>query len=300
MLFQKVASAPVCPEPGFSLGGLPNTHKPFVTAQLIGQMGNNMFEVAAACALAWDHHAEPYFDGFDPSSPLYQHLFFRCNRILPRKLRSIWYEPSFAFQPISYRPDMQIYGYFQSEKYFSHYRDRLLALFAPCPDDLDYIQTKYRRLLEDPNIVGVQLRYYRWECPEGKKYPQYGKEYVEKAMAHFPKSSLFVVSSNNLDYARTCIPEWAKNVVFIENKADYIDFFLLSICKHNITSNSSFGWWSAWLNQNPDKIVVRPPLWVKGLPTRDIVCPKEWVVIKCTEIPERVAAPIIRTKIEET
>ena len=87
-----------------------------------------------------------------------------------------------------------------------------------------------------------------------------------------------MVSSNNVDYARKAVPSWVKNVIFIQDEPNYIDFYLLSLCKHNIITNSSFGWWSAWLNQNPMKIVVRPAYWVKGLPTQD-VCPEKWISV---------------------
>ena len=178
-----------------------------VTARIYGQLGNNLFQVATASALAWDHQAEPHFPDFNSTSSVYQHVFFRCNNSRPAKnITCTWKEPSYAYHPIPYHHDMCVHGYFQSEKYFAHHRDRLLELFAPHPDDLAYIQKKYREVLDNPNTVGVQIRYYKWEFPTDDLYPQYGKDYLESAMALFPESSLFVVSSNNVDYARKAVP----------------------------------------------------------------------------------------------
>ena len=42
---------------------------------------------------------------------------------------------------------------------------------------------------------------------------------------------------------------------------DIADFAILQKCDHQIISNSTFGWWAGWLNENPDKTVVAPAGW---------------------------------------
>lgn len=71
--------------------------------------------------------------------------------------------------------------------------------------------------------------------------------------------------------------------MFIEGEPNYIDLFILSLCKHQIISSSSFGWWAAWLNRNPEKIVIRPqewvnPRWHSERPVKD-VWPQRWKVV---------------------
>jgi hypothetical protein len=55
---------------------------------------------------------------------------------------------------------------------------------------------------------------------------------------------------------------------------------LMSYCNHNIIANSSFSWWSAWLNKNPEKVIIAPKLWFgnKKIINEDIV-PKSWIRI---------------------
>lgn len=50
----------------------------------------------------------------------------------------------------------------------------------------------------------------------------------------------------------------------------YLDLFLMSRCKHNIISNSSFSWWAAWINANPEKLICAPSRWVNGGECDDI------------------------------
>lgn len=252
-----------------------------------GQLGNNLFNIAAACALAWDHNAIPYFPNLlNPQVPErpeniavnYAHILFRCNLLVPEAYNHrpfhYWREPSFLYHPISYRPNIIVDGFFQSEKYFAHHRARLLELFAPLPEDLRYVEQKYQWIIEHPCSVGIQIRDY-WG---NDSYPHYGKDLMRKGAAFFPSDALFVITSNNIDFVRENIPEEIKNFVLIENEPHYIDFILLQLCKHNICSNSTFGWWAAWLNKNPDKKVVVPKKWCHYVDATDLI-PRGWIQI---------------------
>jgi hypothetical protein len=281
-------------EPNISAVGNLN-EKPFVIGRLNCQLGNNLFQVATTCAHAWDHGAEPYFPDlvtkFTEGMPLnYSHVLFRCAALSPNSPVSFrWYLPgshAFAYYPIPYQPNMVIEAAtFQCEKFFAHHRERLLKLFAPHSHDLAYIKSKYKEILDHPLTVGVQMRWFgsQEDASWHDCLIQYGYDYFNRAMALFPKDSLFIISSNNLNFARHNIPSWIKNVIFLEGEPHYIDFYLLSLCKHNIISNSTFGWWAAWLNQNPNKVVVTTQLWIDPKlyhlhPVLD-VWPEGWIKI---------------------
>jgi FkbM family methyltransferase len=253
---------------------------PYVSARIYGRLGNNLFQIAAASAAAWDNGAEPVFPDLDPTSEQYGHVLFRCNVGPDLGEWPEWNEPSFAYSPIEYAPNRRIVGYFQSERYFAHHRERIKSLFKASASDAAHIEQTYGELLSRPRTVGVQLRYYRDE--DAETYPQYGARYLELAAAQFPSDTTFVLSSDNLEHLRASIPASMKDAVVLEGEPDYIDLYVLSRCRDNVISNSTFGWWAAWLNEHAQKRVIRPRRWINGLPEDD-VCPPEWTAIDAPE-----------------
>lgn len=261
--------------------------KPFVVGRLwAGQLGNQFFEIAAAVSLALDNDAEAFFPDFVTNRDVgmdlqtnYKHVFFRVNATAPQeKIEACYIEPGYAYSSIPFHNNMCIQGYFQSEKYFSKHKDKILELFAPSQEICEYLQAKYAELLKHPNTVSLHVRVYYKDDPEQKIYPNYGREYFERAMMKFPEDSLFVVFSNDMTQCKDVLANIQKNIIFIEGETSYHDLYLMSMCKHNIITNSSFSWWAAYLNLNPKKIVIVPPAWntpTCGLDYKDVV-PENW------------------------
>jgi hypothetical protein len=274
-----------------SFSPLKAENKLYVTGAILGGLGNQLFEVATTCALAWDNGATPYFPDYIPLLPhsqSFHHVLFRCALYPPEQdVKSEWSTPVYGYEPIPFTNGMRLSGYSQSEKYFAHHRDRLIQLFAPKDSDLKYIKRKYADILNHPSSVCVHIRYYFAEKPDEPAFRQYDEEYYDKAMSLFPKDVLFVVVSDNMNFAKKIIQTHERNVVFIENEPHYIDFFIQTLCKHNIIANSTFSWWGAWLNQNPGKIVVRPAKWIGGYP--DIGGPDSWIKIDAKSYQEKLS-----------
>jgi len=70
--------------------------------------------------------------------------------------------------------------------------------------------------------------------------------------------------------------------MYSENKTDFEDFCLMSLCDHNIICHlSSFGYWAAMINKNNNKVVVAPSDYTLSDSNRVLngFYPKEWVVV---------------------
>lgn len=111
-------------------------------------------------------------------------------------------------------------------------------------------------------------------------------KYYAKAIAYIKDhvdSPVFYVFSDDIAWCRENIRD--EYVCFVDwnSGADsWKDMMLMSKCKHNINANSTFSWWGAWLNDNPDKIVVVPDRFMNRAGSEKIF-PQEWVKIQRDE-----------------
>jgi hypothetical protein len=92
----------------------------------------------------------------------------------------------------------------------------------------------------------------------------------------------FFIFSDDYDWVKTNL-KLDMPCTFIKPSPDGMeaqDLYLMSRCKHNITANSSYSWWAAWLNPNPNKKVIAPAKWFMGADSNTIdLIPPEWIKI---------------------
>lgn len=177
-------------------------------------------------------------------------------------------------------------GYFQSEKYFdaikAQIKKELSIKILPTPANQLIIDQ-----IKSSNSVSLHIRRGVYAS-----VPEVNKAHGLKPLAYYYDSLDFIKSKTN-DFTVFVFSDdivWAKenlkletNHVFVDqnnDKTDYEDIRMMSLCKHNILANSTFSWWAAWLNENPEKIVIAPKVWYNDTSrnTQDLI-PEGWVRI---------------------
>lgn len=90
-------------------------------------------------------------------------------------------------------------------------------------------------------------------------------------------TDLFIVFSDDIEWCEENLPK--DNFYYIKNEKDYIELYLMSMCNNNITCNSSFSWWGAWLNKKEDKKVIGPKIWFGSAINHntDDIIPQSWI-----------------------
>ncbi|MGL5056252.1 MAG: alpha-1,2-fucosyltransferase [Fusobacteriaceae bacterium] len=179
-------------------------------------------------------------------------------------------------------------GYWQSEKYFKNIEDEIKTEFI-FPQINEENNLKILDKIKKENSISIHVRrgdYIGHPQLDGLasiKYYEKAIEYIKKRV-HNPK---FFIFSNDLLWCKDNLPLTENEYIAVEGNSkekSFRDLQLMSQCKHNIIPNSSFSWWGAWLNKNPQKIVIAPKKWFtcKSEFRYDDIVPKDWIKLKNT------------------
>lgn len=254
-----------------------------VSIPLMGGLGNQLFQMS--CVLSYSMKYEIDYcipdkiinpHASDPVLYKFPGVNYCSER--PKGVVCHYNEPFFHYKEI---PDLDcdnplLVGYFQSFRYFDQYRDEILKTFGF--DDIKI----------NADVCSLHLR-----LGDFKKFPDYhpivSKEYIALSIGNmwFKGYKKFLVFSDEIEEAKQMIAsiDWLFNgdisFEYSEGKNAIEDLRLMAACSSNILANSTFSWWSAYINPNPRKVVIAPKNWFGPATNHDIkdLLMPEWIVL---------------------
>ncbi len=247
----------------------------FVTPTLAGGLGNQMFEIAAAASLAKDNNAVLIVNNNEHILPnqgrnvnnyadnIFGKIVFDTN-IQPSE---VYKRDVCTYEPIPYKPNLKLLGHFQSWKYFHHNQEYIRSLFTP---DSHKFQPK--------NGTAIQVRrgdYYKF--PD--HHPQLTPEYYANAVKLSGAKTVTIFTDDTTWCKENLKFDGVETLYLTLDWKDWEEMLEMSTYQNLIISNSSFGWWAAYLNKHPDKKIFVPSTWfgrammAEGFNIDDLVLP---------------------------
>ena len=173
--------------------------------------------------------------------------------------------------------DFYVEGYFQTYKYIQKLDNSLFEFKTK-------LSQKEEQLFKG-NTVSIHIRGGDYLSSK-KDNVLFGnictKDYYMKAI-NYIKNNIenpnFLIFTNDKEYAESLFKYDNFQIIdWNRNRESFRDMYLMSLCKHNIIANSSFSWWGAWLNKNSSKVVIAPHKWFNdnNINQNEIV-PKDWI-----------------------
>jgi len=249
----------------------------YITCNLIGGLGNQLFQMFSVISLCIDHNYTPIFNNVmlngktKHAQTNFRDSIFRYIRrmdIESKKWTEIK-ETSFTYKPISIDTNknyIKLDGYYQSYKYFDHNKDKIINML-----DIDYNTeidnfNKIKYLFSHTNnTVGIHVR--RGDYLNNVLFHyNLSNNYYKKAINEFDiDSHIFIIFSDDIEYCKQQdVFQNIKYKYFIENSDTIQSFKLLCLCDNIIMSNSTFSWWSAYLSKKKNIIVPSKWFGIKG------------------------------------
>ena len=207
-------------------------------------------------------------------------------RYLPYTCKVQYMPTAFSIESIMLDAEKYIFGVFQNASMVDEVKEDVQRLFS-----FASFEDGRNKLLENKlkleNSIGIHVR-------KGKDYTSriwYQNtctlEYYRSAINYIKErveNPQFYVFADNPEWVQENFKEFDYYLVEcnpIAGWGSHFDMQLMSSCKHNIISNSTYSWWGAFLNKNEDKIVILPKQWFNPLScdesTSEKVQCKDWI-----------------------
>lgn len=232
----------------------------------MGELGNQMFQIAATIGYARKHGKLPIFPawtckitGRNYTSEIFKGPINQSfDSSFPLNNRHTYHDLSYIEIPYM-EGNVDLVGYFQSEKYFENCQDEIRSIFSPRENIKTYIENKYRDILNNDQKVSLHIRTARRSSNDYDVHSSADSNFIKQAQVIFG-DKLYVIFTDNIEFTESLIPS-DMNHIIVKGEENYIDLFMMTYFNEMVVSSSTFGWWGAWLNQNKDPRIAIMKNW---------------------------------------
>jgi len=152
-------------------------------------------------------------------------------------------------------PDnVNLHGYYQSEKYFKHIEESIREDFK----FKDYILEPCVSSFDFDEIIALHVRRTDY-VSNSVNHPPCDLNYYKEALKHFDSDIPVMIFSDDVGWCQSQPLFDSDRFMISESHNGFIDLCLMSMCHQHIIANSSFSWWGAWLAKS--KKVIAPAQW---------------------------------------
>lgn len=238
----------------------------FLTSHLMGGLGNQMFQISKAISEGLKNNIPVYFrstafipmEGNQPfkyEKNIFRNLIFDNIKIPTQRVS----EPGWSYTPTNYLylEPTEFYGYYQSSKNFLEHKKEIQTIFLPTEEYKNKIKEKYPKIFQKGS-VSIHVRRGDY-LSISNILPVIDKSYIDESLNVLGEYSHLFIFSNDKEWVKNNLNY--DNSTVIEGLEDYEEMWAISLCNHNIMSNSSFSWWGSYLNTNEDKKITVPSMW---------------------------------------
>lgn len=154
--------------------------------------------------------------------------------------------------------NVDLRGYFQSEKYFCHIKDEIKKDFSFYPEVIQECKKVIDSISDGKEIISLHVRRTDYLNQQGN-HPIVSLEYYEKCLSELDSSLPVLIFSDD--------PFWCKEQELFKDDRFFVsenndccyDLCLMTMCNYHIIANSSFSWWGSWLSES--KKTFAPKNW---------------------------------------
>lgn len=190
------------------------------------------------------------------------------------------------FLPKNFKPDKNYYfdGYWQKIRIINDVEFELRDQINFNVQISDSANNIIHLIKKTKNSVSVHIRKTDFITENKNKsiFSDCNIDYYYRAFNYLLESlnkefTLFIFS-DDFNWVKSNL-KIAYKYFLVEGNSDYEDLYLMSCCDHNITANSTFSWWAAWLNNSNNKIVITPEKWFENDLNENDFVPDTWIRI---------------------